>query len=328
MRRRSGLVVLLASSVVVAASSVVAQPTTCPTPKTSCEGADGYYASHEDREALEKATDPILKELRTCLDGVGAKNLDATIVVRFDSEGKPQTTTVEAPGYESQLCVARIVAKLSNLKNPRETKVRCSFGCPKPPPPPSASTAPPIATSPVADAGAEAAPTASMSPLPPPIPPSNEEVEKLKYRFSFRGQAGYELGLIYGIAVHSFRGRLGFGSQNDVSGRYFVLDGRYGSTPSGLTNWDLRIGGEFDAVKSASLHIGLGAAGGILGIERVSNGRTLVVPTIGLYANGGFDIMQWGPRKDHALTFDLRLDAHVFFTGYYIGPGAVLGFRY
>jgi hypothetical protein len=324
MRRRNIAVALLASIFAVGVTKGVVAQSTCPTPKTSCEGEGGYYASHEDREALAAATDPILKELRACLDGVGGKNVDATVVVRFDADGKAQTTSVEAPGYESQLCVARVMAKLAQLKNPRETKVRCSYGCPKP-----ASTSTPTATTATPPTGDAGATSDGASPLPPPIPPpSTEETEKLKYRFAFKGQAGYELGLVYGIAVHSARFRAGFGSQNDTNGRYFVLDGRWGSTPNGLTSFDIRAGGEIEPVKSGSLHVGLGASAGIMGVNRQSNGRTLLIPMIGLYFHGGLDLVKWGPRNDHALQLDLRLEANVFFTGYYFGPGVVLGFRY
>jgi len=327
MRPRPLHLALFVAASVVVATSVVAQQPACPAPKTFCEGEGGYYASFEDREALAASLDPILKELRTCLDSLGAKNLDPTVVIRFDSDGKAATTTVEAPGHESQLCVARVMAKLAKLTNPRETKVRCSFGCPKAAPP--ASTTAPVATI-VADAGAPTndAGSTTPAPLPPPIPPSTEEVERLRYRTSFRGQVGYELGLMYGVALHSARFRAGIGSQNDAGGRYFVLDGRYGQTSSGLTTWDFRIGGEIDAIKSGRGHFGLGAAGGVIGIVRESNGRTLIVPTIGMYGHGGVDLAQWGPRNDHALSLDLRLDAHVFFTGYYFGPGIVLGLKY
>jgi hypothetical protein len=325
MRRR--IVVLLAFAlVIVATKAVIAQQPACPTPKTWCEGEGGYYASHEDREALAGATDPILKELRSCLDGVGGKNVDATIVVRFDADGKAATTTVEAPGYESQICVARVMAKLALLKNPRETKVRCSYGCPKPAASPSATGAT-TSTPPSGDAGAAPLSDGGAS-SPPPPPPSTEEIEKQKYRFAFKGQAGYELAAVYGVAVHSARFRAAFGSQNDVTGRYFVLDGRWGSTANGLTSFDVRAGGEIEPVKTGIAHFGLGAAAGIMGVNRVTNGRTLLIPTLGLYFHGGVDLVQWGPRNDHALQLDLRLEAHVFFTGYYFGPGVVLGFRY
>ena len=51
-----------------------AQPA-CTTPKTTCAGHSGYYAPAEDLDGLTAVADPILRDVRTCLDGVGAKHV-------------------------------------------------------------------------------------------------------------------------------------------------------------------------------------------------------------------------------------------------------------
>lgn len=123
-------------------------PTQCKDPKTTCTGANGYYAPKEDLDRLTGVTDPILKELRQCLDAGGAKNVTPAIVIRWDSEGKPVAVTVEATGYESLPCVAKANGKLSNLQNPRETAIRCEYGCPKASPPTPPPQQPPLVVGP------------------------------------------------------------------------------------------------------------------------------------------------------------------------------------
>ena len=109
---------------------------------SSCEGANGYYAPHEDREKLARDTDPIVRELRACLDGAGGRAVNPAVVIRFDSEGKVANARVEAGGYESLPCVAQATAKLQRLTLTHETTVRCGCGLPSASPPPTPAPAP------------------------------------------------------------------------------------------------------------------------------------------------------------------------------------------
>jgi hypothetical protein len=343
--RSIGLTFALASAgscalLVGLSSDVNAQPPTpapapaCTTPKTSCDGADGYYVASGDREKLTPLVEPILLELRTCLDELGAKQMRPSVVVRFDSTGAATQTTVEAPGFESQPCVARVMAKLARLKNANETKIRCDYGCPKPAPPPVPTTSPPTASGGSDDAGDAGLPASDAGPSAPAAAKTDEE-EGRTYRFAAKGQAGYELGVMYARPIHSARFRLGLGRQNDNYSQFVIIDGRYGQTPNGLGTWDIRLGGEVDLYRSGILRIGLGAASGLLILKRATTpsgaligSNDAVALTIGMDVHAGADLVRWGPRNDHALTIDARLDLHVFFTGYYVAPGVVLGLRY
>jgi hypothetical protein len=109
-----------------------------------CDGEGGYYAPHEDREKLARLTDPILRELRTCLDNAGARAVSPAVVMRFDAEGNVASGRVEASGYESLPCVGQATAKLQRLQLTHETSVRCACGL-KPAAPPSSAPPPPIA---------------------------------------------------------------------------------------------------------------------------------------------------------------------------------------
>jgi hypothetical protein len=133
----------------------------CTAPKTTCEGTDGYYASKEDLARVTAVTDPLLRELRACLDAAGGNNVTPAVTMRWDSEGNAVAVKVEAPGYESLACVAKVSGKLTQLQNPHETAIRCEYGCPRPPAPAPAPVPAPVPPPPAP------APT-------PPTPPSQQ----------------------------------------------------------------------------------------------------------------------------------------------------------
>jgi hypothetical protein len=154
----------------------------CTTPKTTCSGSGGYYASSDDLNRLTAVADPILRDVRTCLDGAGGKHVPSVLVIRWDSDGKAVDVRIDAPGYESLPCVQKAQTKLANLQNPHETAIRCEFGCNKPQPPPLPPPSAPVATAPAAvpppttAAPAATAPATQQPPAPVAPPPRYEKV--------------------------------------------------------------------------------------------------------------------------------------------------------
>jgi hypothetical protein len=146
----------------------------CPAPKTSCAGANGYYASKEDLDRLTGVADPILRELRACLDAAGGKAVTPGLVIRWDADGNPVSVKIDVPGYESLPCVAKASGKLSSLQNPHETAIRCEYGCGKPAPAPAPLPAPAPTTAPppvvFLPPGATQPPPAGAAPPPPAAP--------------------------------------------------------------------------------------------------------------------------------------------------------------
>lgn len=176
----------------------------CKTPKTTCSGHSGYYAPSEDIDRLTAVADPILRDVRTCLDGVGAKHVPSALVIRWDSEGKPVDVRIDVPGYESLPCVQKAQAKISTLQNPRETAIRCEFGCPAPPPPKPAPA--PVVVPPPAPT--QTAPAATTQPAPPPSPPAPKpeqpRYEKVWYGYQTLIADGVSFGtLVGGVASRS-----------------------------------------------------------------------------------------------------------------------------
>jgi hypothetical protein len=136
--------------------------------------------------------DPLLRDVRTCLDAAGAKHVPSVLVVRWDSDGKPGDVRIDVPGYESLPCVQKAQSKLATLQNPHETVIRCEFGCPTPTPP--AVVAPPVtAPSPAPAAAPPAAPAAVAATPAPPKP----EYEKVWYGYQTLIADGASAGLFF-----------------------------------------------------------------------------------------------------------------------------------
>lgn len=162
------------------ASSAGADPA-CTQPKTTCGGADGYYASLDDVNRLVAVSDPVLKDLRACLDAAGGKHITPNVTIRWDSEGKPVSVKIDAPGYDMLPCIAKITTKLSTLQNPHETAIRCDYGCAKPPPPTPPPTPIPPPTPMTPPGLVVAPPTPPPAGAPPPPPYAGPPLEKEWY---------------------------------------------------------------------------------------------------------------------------------------------------
>jgi hypothetical protein len=228
----------LLTPVLAGRDAAAQQAPTCAAPKTTCAGHSGYYASAEDVDRLTAVADPVLRDVRGCLDGVGAKQVTSVLLIRWDSDGKPVDVKIDVPGYESLACVQKAQKKLAVLQNPRETAIRCEYGCPQsaaPPPapaPPPTPAPPPVVTPPPAAKEAPPPPAAKEAPPPAPEQPRYEKtwygyqtltVDALSFAAMIGGLAGRTGGVLAGgyvafllgtPVVHMVHGNLGpgFGS--------------------------------------------------------------------------------------------------------------------
>lgn len=177
MRRALRAAVLAATTITAAGllSRDAAAAPACTSPKTTCAGHAGYYAPTEDIDRLTAVADPILRDVRACLDGVGAKHVASALLIRWDSEGEPVDVKIDVPGYEGLPCVQKAQSKIATLQNPRETSIRCELGCPPPPTP--KPSAPPVVVAPPAPAAPATTPKpAADAPAPKAALPQYEKV--------------------------------------------------------------------------------------------------------------------------------------------------------
>lgn len=153
-----GAQVALVGAFLLLATGAQAQGT-CTEPKTRCASADGYYAPGEDIARVNAVTEPVMKEIRQCLDAAGGKQVAPSVTLRWNSDGKVVSVKFDAPGYETQPCITKATQKLAALQNPHETAIRCDHGCAPPPP-----SSPPAPLAPIPP------PTATAVVQPPPAP--------------------------------------------------------------------------------------------------------------------------------------------------------------
>lgn len=146
-------------------------------------------------------------------------------------------------------------------------------------------------------------------------------------------EGGYELGAMYGRAMHGGRLRLGLGSQSETKALWATLSGRYGTTFVGLPTWDVRIGGDSELLRVGLFHAGAGVDIGIHGfttrakydIANYDDPDVQYALSLGLSGRVGIDVVKLGESSRSAVTLDARLDGHLFLLGYYASIGAFVG---
>lgn len=243
----------------------------CTAPKTTCTGDGGYYASAEDLARVTAVGDPLLKELRACLDSVGGKHITPTFAIRWDSEGNAVAVKIDVPGYESQACVTKIQAKLQTLQNPHETSIRCEYGCSKPaaPAPPPPVPPPVVVPAPVT--------TTTAPPPPAPPPPVKKEAdwhtEKVWYGYQTLTADAISVALVVAGGASQSGGLAGAGYGAFVLGTP-IVHMVHGNVGPGFGSFALRL-------LAPWLGFGIGAIVGLIvggssgqGFDKVGNGAS------------------------------------------------------
>jgi hypothetical protein len=149
-----------------------------------------------------------------------------------------------------------------------------------------------------------------------------------KWTTTGKVEAGYERGVMYGRGMNGARMRLGLGRQNDEMAFWGTISGRYGATDIGLRTWDIRVGGDSELFREGIFHLGVAADFGIHGYTSRADDDIGYALSFGLGGRMGIDVVKFGERNRDAVTLDGRLDAHLFFTGYYASAGIYLGVRF
>lgn len=236
---RRGAQVALFGGLLLSATGARAQ-STCNDPKTRCGSADGYYAPGEDIARVNAVTEPLMKEIRQCLDAAGGKQIAPSVTIRWNSDGKAVSVKFDAPGYETQPCIAKATQKLAALQNPHETAIRCDHGCT--PPPPSTPPAPPPApnTTPIPPP-AGAVVVQAVPAVTAPAPPAPEMTEREWY--------GWQNMLLDLAAVGIFVGGWAADDGNIVGAGYmgYILGGpiihwAHGNVGKGFASFGVRVG--------------------------------------------------------------------------------------
>ncbi|MBX3219721.1 MAG: hypothetical protein KF795_04325 [Labilithrix sp.] len=229
-------------------------------------------------------------------------------------------------------------APLPPLPSPTAAGATGASPAPPLPPPqgptgaPAPTSAPPPASAPapsdgVGGAGDEAVPLAA--PPPAESQPVAPRVTGKEYRPSLKGSAGFQYAQAHGVPITGGRMRLGVGGQNDTSAFYAVLSMLYGSTAEGLRTWDVRGSISGDLLRTGILRLGIDVEMGYLVVRRVTVDSRMWALGLGAGVHASVDVYQFGPRDDHAIFLEGKLDAHLHFGSAFMwGPSVLAGIRY
>jgi hypothetical protein len=180
-------------------------------------------------------------------------------------------------------------------------------------------------------------PTPTTAPAPTPAPTAaqqqqeleQEEKKKGEFKPAIKAQLGYQYARMYGVPINAGRFRLGVGAQNDVQAHYFTFSSFIGATETERRIWDLRVGYEGELRLVGILRLGLGLEMGYVFVRRASIDERMWALGIGAQAHVGLDAVTWGPRDDHALYVEARIEAHIHFGNADMwGPTLSVGVRF
>lgn len=173
-----------------------------------------------------------------------------------------------------------------------------------------------------------ALPPAPAKPPEPPRPPTDAE-EGAKTRLALRFEGGFQYEQIDKVPVNGARFRFGVGGQTDSFANYGTVSIVYGSTVNGLRTYDFKVGWIGDLYRISIVSLGVDAEMGYLFVRRATIDDRMWALGVTAAAHVGVDLFQWGPRGDHAITAQARIDGSIYFGGAAVwGPELLLGFRY
>lgn len=201
----------------------------------------------------------------------------------------------------------------------------------EPLPPPAPTAAAPSSDFGVAgDAGAPApAPSAGPIAAEPASPAAPRQPSGKDFRPTFKGAAGFQYAQVHGVPINGGRLRLGAGAQNDASAFYAMLSMLYGSTEEGLRTWDLRGTISADLVRAGIFRLGGDLEMGYLVVRRATVDSRMWALGLGAGVHASLDVYPFGPRGDHAVFLEGKLDAHLHFGNAFMwGPSILAGIRY
>jgi hypothetical protein len=97
---------------------------------TQCSPPASTSSSHEEQYRVSAGVNPTMKELRECLDRVGAQLVVPAVLLRFGPEGQLRHMRVDVGGYEQLECIREVRARLPrSVWTTRASLLRCEYRC-------------------------------------------------------------------------------------------------------------------------------------------------------------------------------------------------------
>jgi hypothetical protein len=105
----------------------VAGSATC---STQCHPPAASTSSHDEQYRVAAGMNATMKELRQCLDRVGAQLVDPAVLLRFSPDGSLRHMRVDVGGYEQLECIQNIRTRPPrSVFTTRASLLRCEYRC-------------------------------------------------------------------------------------------------------------------------------------------------------------------------------------------------------
>lgn len=97
---------------------------------TECHAPAASSSSHDEQYRVASGMNATMKELRNCLDRVGAQLVDPAVLLRFAPDGQLRHMRVDVGGYEQTECVRAVRARPPRgVSTSRASLLRCEYRC-------------------------------------------------------------------------------------------------------------------------------------------------------------------------------------------------------
>jgi hypothetical protein len=97
---------------------------------TECHPPASSTSSHEEQYRVAAGIGPTMKELRDCLDRIGAQLVNPAVLLRFSPDGELRHMRVDVGGYEQNECIQQIRSRPPrSVSTTRASLLRCEYRC-------------------------------------------------------------------------------------------------------------------------------------------------------------------------------------------------------
>jgi hypothetical protein len=97
---------------------------------TQCQPTAASVSSHDEQYRVAAGINATMKELRGCLDRVGAQLVDPAVLLRFSPDGQLRHMRIDVGGYEHLECIQTIKSRPPrSVWTSRASLLRCEYRC-------------------------------------------------------------------------------------------------------------------------------------------------------------------------------------------------------
>ena len=98
---------------------------------TTCTPDSSSALTPDDQKNIADSLQPMLKDVRVCLDRVNAQQIHPAVIARFESNGRLSQLKIDAGGYDDLACVNEVRSRPPQVTVSRGASVRCEYRCGK-----------------------------------------------------------------------------------------------------------------------------------------------------------------------------------------------------